>query len=313
MPSPDGRAVAYTGEKDSAGRLQFLDATTGELGPPLADPDAGQVAAWVPPGAATVVTAAGPNLRAWDRAGGRIRDDRWVAATEISAVAAATDGAFVVVGDRAGDVQRVDPQTLTPAGPAVPLGRAVSTVTPVPGANRAVAFSDDGNWAEVDLGAGTVLQGGDLGFEVRAAAVSPDGARLAIGGLHGEVGLLDLARNRWIAEPRRVPPPYLLGVAFAGDGSFFTTSSFDGSVHVWDGSTGDSVLTVPVSDSPAVAVATDDQQVVVATQDGAAYRLDPRFADWVAAACTIAGRSLTPDEWTAVFGERPYHATCSFG
>lgn len=311
VPSPDGRAVAYTGQKDSAGKLEFLDATTGDLGPPLADPDAGQVAAWLSPGAATVLTAAGPNLRAWDRAGGRIRDDQWVAATEISAVAVAPDGAFVVVGDRAGDVQRVDPRSLTPAGPAVPLGRAISTLTPVPGSDRVVAFPDDRTWVEVDLATGTVLQRGDLGFEVRAAAMSPDGTRVAVGGLRGEVGLLDLGRNQWITPPRPVPPPYLLGVAFAGDGSFFTTSSFDGSVHVWDGSTGDSVLAVPVSDSPSVAVVAADERMVVATQDGAVYRIDPAFVDWIAAACAIAGSSLTPAEWSAVFGERPYHETCS--
>ena len=39
------------------------------------------------------------------------------------------------------------------------------------------------------------------------------------------------------------------------------------------------------------------------------WDLDPD--QWVAAACRVAGRNLTPDEWNAHIGDlAPYRATC---
>jgi len=37
---------------------------------------------------------------------------------------------------------------------------------------------------------------------------------------------------------------------------------------------------------------------------------DMRPETWTAAACRIAGRNFTRDEWATYFGDRSYHRTC---
>jgi hypothetical protein len=58
---------------------------------------------------------------------------------------------------------------------------------------------------------------------------------------------------------------------------------------------------------------TGGPDAIIATRDGAVYRLDTRFSSWQDFACAVAGRDLTTQEWTDVFGDRPYHATCPAG
>jgi hypothetical protein len=50
--------------------------------------------------------------------------------------------------------------------------------------------------------------------------------------------------------------------------------------------------------------------VTIAAFDGQTYRWDTRVAPAIHFACKMAGRDLTPDEWTQAFGNRPYEKTC---
>ena len=58
------------------------------------------------------------------------------------------------------------------------------------------------------------------------------------------------------------------------------------------------------------ALRPDGLQVVVTTVDGIAiWDLDP--AHWMAAACKLAGRNLTIEEWDLYIGDlAPNHTTC---
>jgi len=87
-------------------------------------------------------------------------------------------------------------------------------------------------------------------------------------------------------------------------------------VRLWDGNSGAPIAGVQVGreQSPAVATLPDDgHDALIATRDGAVYRLDTRFDHWTAFACAVAGRNLTAQEWQAVFGDQPFHATCPTG
>ena len=86
--------------------------------------------------------------------------------------------------------------------------------------------------------------------------------------------------------------------------------------RLWDGNSGVPIAGVQVGEnqSPAVAVLPPDgQTAIVATGDGAVYRLATRFDQWTAFACAVAGRNLTLGEWQAVFGDEPYRETCPTG
>jgi WD40 repeat protein len=186
-----------------------------------------------------------------------------------------------------------------------------------PGAGgTAVALLDDKSYAVVDLADGTVLHRGDLGVKPAAAAISPDGRRLAVGGSLGEVGLLDLDSQEWITAPAPAHRQFVDSISFAADGATFVTASFDGGVRLWDGTNGASIAGMRVGEqqSPATAVLPPDgQTAIVATGDGAVYRLPTGFDQWTAFACAIAGRNLTPVEWQTAFGNDPYRNTCAAG
>jgi hypothetical protein len=84
-------------------------------------------------------------------------------------------------------------------------------------------------------------------------------------------------------------------------------------VGLWDGHTGDLLaLTRPGSPvSPAtVQFLEDSHTLVIPTAAGDVYHWDTRVEEWIKFACQVAGRNLTPDEWTEAFGSEPFHRTC---
>jgi len=314
VPSPDGRSVAYAGTTSAQGQVQFLDVASGNLDPARADPNGGRLVVWLPPDDRAVITVgADRSLRRWDRAAGRVVTERPVAAAAISALAADPGGAFVVVGDRAGTVEVVDARSLAPVGAATSLGHPVTALAVLPD-RRVVGLLADGSYAVVDPAAASVSQLGDLGVDGLAAAVSADGIRLAVGGSHGEVGLFDLADRSWIAPPRAGHSQYVVSAAFSADGRTLVTSSLDGSVRIWDGRTGESLISARVDRSAlSLVMLADGETALAAAHTGAVYRVDTDFTRWIASACAVAGRDLTVDEWHAVFGDRPTHPICPIG
>ncbi len=200
VPSPDGQAVVYAGAVASGDNLRFLDIATGRLQAPVVDRDGSPLAAWLPPDDRRVVTAADRVLRLWDRKDNQLVKVGMGSPSRVTALAATPDGGFVVVGDRAGGVRRMATSDLAAAGPRVVLDHPVTAVAPGPG-DTAVALLDDKTYAVVNLADGSVLQRGSLGIKPSAAAVSPDGGRLLVGGSSGEVGLFDLGAQEWIAAP----------------------------------------------------------------------------------------------------------------
>ena len=317
VPSPDGRSVVYVGSTASTGSsVRFLDVEAGTVGPALDDPDGAALAAWLTPESGRVVTAAGNSLRIWDSRTAAMVDEGAVVQSDITALAATSDGSSVLVGDESGAVLRVDPQTLSAAGPAVTLGFAVKAIAPVPGGSSAVALLDDGTYAIVDLTDGTVDANGPLGLEPRAAAVSPDGSRLAVGGSRGEVRLWDLDSGELLATPSERHSQWVQAVSFSADGATAVTASFDGGVRAWDGRTGAALGGVGPGAVASPAMATlppDGHTAVIATRDGAVYRWNTEPDSWIAYACQLAGRNLTEAEWQETMGDQTYRETCPAG
>jgi hypothetical protein len=129
-----------------------------------------------------------------------------------------------------------------------------------------------------------------IGREARAAALSPDGERLAlaIGGLQPRVEVWILDRNPRILWRTQFPPrgggP--VEVAFSADGSYLAVLTGAGRLHRFDAVTGGGHLAIPSSGRAArsvppghvVAVAGDGGEVTLWTLDDGtvAWRLPPR-------------------------------------
>ena len=82
---------------------------------------------------------------------------------------------------------------------------------------------------------------------------------------------------------------------------------------VWDGHTGEPLGGIAAA-RPGVrthpAFLPDGHTVVIVSSDGAVHTWDARPRAWIAHACRIAGRDLTPEERTRVAGDHLPASPC---
>jgi WD40 repeat protein len=138
---------------------------------------------------------------------------------------------------------------------------------------------------------------------------------LAISSLNGALALYDtdtLTKVRTLNGSRG----FIEDVQASRDGDLVVVRGGDRNVQLIDVATGTPVggqISIPVDERRGVALRPDGLELAVGggTPDGIAiWNLDP--AEWMAAACRVAGRNLTEDEWNTYIGTlSPYHQTCS--
>lgn len=304
--------MIYAGGSAAGQHVRFLDVASGELTTPITDPDGEDLLAWLPDEDHRVITAAGSALRVRDSTTGNLRAERVVSPAAVTAIATMKDGRHLIVGDDSGGMVMIESDSLTATAPRLQLSGAVAAIAQRAGM-AATAVLDDGSVVAVDFTDGSAQVSSSIGMRPSAVAVSPDGARLAIGGPYGEVGMWDLESDEWVAPPAAGHRQFVTRVAFSGDGRTIVTTSFDGGVWLWEGTTGEPIAGVDVGTDQSPAFGTvppDGSAAVVATRDGAVYRIDTRFDQWAAFACAVADRNLSAEEWQSVFGDRQYHETC---
>jgi WD40 repeat protein len=154
---------------------------------------------------------------------------------------------------------------------------------------------------------------GDAPFDL---AWSPDGSRLAVGGADGQVSVLDAATGRLVHRPAKLFSSFVGDVEWLPDGSTVVASGEDDVAAMYDVDRDIvRVGSMPATDTLVNGYAylmpgpTDEVLVLDGQHPGHRYPLDPSL--WLARACQIAGRDLTPAEWSRYVPTRPYHRTCS--
>jgi WD40 repeat protein len=158
---------------------------------------------------------------------------------------------------------------------------------------------------------GTLLDQGELGFNGRLVAFSPDGRHAAVGGGGGELLVLDTKTG----EPVRRPVDahdLVASLSCSADGKRILTSGLDATVALWDAPTGRLLSRVVTPDRLLFAgFGKDPYAVLIATAwGGPVYEWNTREDYAIHFACRIAGRDLTKAEWRENFGDRPYQETC---
>ena len=222
------------------------------------------------------------------------------------------DGRRLVVAEQLGTTYSIDAETLEPDGQPVQLEQRVNNVYASADGHTAMVLTVD-RFSLVDLDNGRVIRDGEA-LNPWSGAFSPDGRRFAVGGGSGEVRVLDVESGEWVGPARAGHDGLVFSVDYAPDGVTFTTGAEDRAVVFWDAETGRLLNRVlpgrPADGGMGPRFLADGHTVLIASAGGAIYTLDTRLEQWVEAACGIAGRNLTEDEWRDAFDTRPYRETC---
>jgi WD40 repeat protein len=152
-----------------------------------------------------------------------------------------------------------------------------------------------------------------IGMNVGDLQFTPDGSKLMIATTEG-IRFWDLAGRR-LSDV--VIPSTGVVVALSHSGKLLAIYELGGNgsgaqVALWDVTllqqVGPTLADVWSRDTTRLAFSEDDSTLF--SSSGMAWTMEP--AAWKGAVCSIAGRDLTPAEWTKFVGTAPYHATCGF-
>jgi WD40 repeat protein len=102
-------------------------------------------------------------------------------------------------------------------------------------------------------------------------------------------------------------------LAFGSGGTRLATAGADGRIQLWDVATEQEIgAPMTAGSAPVYALAfSPDGHTLAAVSSGATRRWDVTFpASLTAAACTLAGQTLTQRQWASYAGTEPFQQVC---
>jgi WD40 repeat protein len=191
-------------------------------------------------------------------------------------------------------------------------------------AANSIAFSPDGTLlaaAETErgtevreAGTGRLVKRLDTGDFARSVAFSPNGKLLFVGQWDGRGHLISTATWTPVGQPLAGHTARITYAEFTPDGRTLVTAAADGTVILWDVKT-QKPIGSPFELAPntfaSAALSPDGSRLFAVSTRGEGIRFDMSPAAWKRHACLVAGRELTPAEWSAALPSRPYQAVCS--
>jgi WD40 repeat protein len=237
------------------------------------------------------------------------------------AVAFSPDGTMLATLGADGTARIWDVATQQPADPAM-------TVDGPGTAGGAVAFSPDGKTLAT-AGAGGQVELWNVATRQRLGkpmpagpglamlAFSPGGGTLATAAGDGSVRLWNVTTQQEIGAPMTADAQPVFAVTFGPGGGTLATAGGDGSVRIWDVATQQEIgapMTAGIQPVYAAAFGPGGRTLATAGGDGTARTWDVAFpANLVQAACGIASRSLTRQQWADYAGSQPFQQVCPAG
>jgi DNA-binding beta-propeller fold protein YncE len=147
---------------------------------------------------------------------------------------------------------------------------------------------------------------------ITAVAFDQGSGSLVASARDGTLRVLDPITGRLLTQP--VPGPATgVEILVTGDtGPHAATRSFDGTVTIWDTAARRMLARLPAAAryEHVITMSADGNSLLVAEPDGTATVWNLNEDAWLQAACTLAGRQLTPDEWRRLLPGRDYAPAC---
>jgi WD40 repeat protein/DNA-binding SARP family transcriptional activator len=296
-----------------------------------------------PDGTAVIAADRVGHLRMWSVADGRVlwaRDD-----VPASWIAVSPDGRYLATSEftqDANDEQEAVHPDSSPVATAVrvwDLTHRDSPVftdsleefldfdghTPKP---QVITFSPDSSklaaaWSgdlvlvyDVRTGKRILTQSFDLdnAFSVASLTFTPDSNRLLVHRNTGEVFATELRTGRTARVTQTSTTAGYSALAYSGDGQllFAFPGTTESVLSIWDAQTYAPVvtdLTFATTDGGGALAPTEDGHLFIGTANGI-QRLDLDLEHWKTAACALAGRPLTRQEWASYLPGTPYQPAC---
>jgi WD40 repeat protein/serine/threonine protein kinase len=148
---------------------------------------------------------------------------------------------------------------------------------------------------------------------VTSMAFSPNGQILASASRDSTIILWDMKTYQPIGQPLTGHTRKVLSVRFSPDGRMLASSGEDNAVILWDVTTHQQIgqpLARHTNWVQGLAFSPDGRILVSGGRDTRVVLWKVNLESWTEAACRIANRNLSPQEWARYFGDEPYRATC---
>jgi WD40 repeat protein/class 3 adenylate cyclase len=321
--SPDGKKMAAV---EDTGKTSVVDLAT--LRQLFETKPAGGGAvldvAWSPEGKTFATVGLGGHVQTWKANDGTLVRSYKGLHTPASSIAFSPDGNRLAAGADDFNVHLWDVST----GREVAKLKAKSYLPHVafsPDGKKLVATEQDANGPQAPPGGvadvwslpdGKPLYSVDIdnGYGMGdAAAFSPDGKLLATGGGDGVVRFWDAKTGKPNGRSFVGNPGWVRSVEFDPTGKLLLTAGTDGLARLWDVKAR-AAYGAPLPGYEGVEnearFSPDGTHVVAVYFDGPAIDWDIRPSSWERAACSVAGRALTKDEWAQYLSGRGYHPSC---